>query len=110
MVELGGPITQSTDFGWLSNWVGQGYLYADVYYSVDQGPVLTQPNTMTLSAQVSPDRAAWLGHAVTATLVNGSAMDTLGYAAIPAQMPWFRITATLANTNTVTATLQIYLR
>lgn len=80
------------------------YTSAEVWYSIDQGTT----NTITLRLDASPDGTIWkTGHT---TVVSANAADATSYTTSTIAGRYFRIYATVVNTNTVTPTIKVVLR
>lgn len=95
-----------TTTSYARNWGEGGFSVADVYYSIDQ----TDVATLTLTLQVSPDAVTWVNHSASSAIVSLNAADASGYTGgIVVHLPYFRVTATVSNTNTVTPTIKVYL-
>jgi hypothetical protein len=95
-----------TTTSYARNWGEGGFSVADVYYSIDQ----TDVATLTLTLQVSPDAVTWMNHSASSAVVSENAADASGYlGGIVVHLPYFRVTATVSNTNTVTPTVKVYL-
>lgn len=77
---------------------------AEVWYDIDQGTT----NTVTLRLDVSPDGSMW--KTTYATVVSNNAADATGYITPTINGRFFRVYATVANTNTVTPTVKVILR
>lgn len=88
------------------NWSNPGvnWTAAEVWYSIDQGTT----NTTTLRVDSSPDGSMW--KTTHATVVSDNAADATGYITTTIAGQYFRIYATLANTNTVTPTVKVIFR
>lgn len=77
---------------------------AEIWYAIDQGTT----NTVTLRVDVSPDGSMW--KTTYATVVANNAADATGYITPTINGRYFRIYATVSNTNTVTPTVKAILR
>lgn len=77
---------------------------AEVWYSIDQGTT----NTITLRLDNSPDGTMW--KTTYATVVSANAADATGYTTATIVGRYYRIYATVANTNTVTPTVKVILK
>lgn len=86
------------------NWAGQTATTAEVWYDIDQGTT----NTMTLYLDASPDNSMW--KTGVKTVVSGNAADATGYVTQTIVGRYFRVRATVANTNLVTPTIKVVLK
>ena len=77
-----------------------------IFMFVDQGTV----NTTTLVLQVSPDNETFVNHSTGSALLTNNAADADSYKSVAVEGLYYRIAATLANTNTVTPTIKVVLR
>jgi len=82
-------------------WDGNDKTTAEVWYSIDQGTT----NTMTLYLDASPDNVMW--KTAYATVVSANAADATSYTSATIVGRYFRIRATVANTNAVTPTIKV---
>ena len=80
---------------------------ADIFMDVDQGSTV---NTLTLVLQVSHDNSNWYNHAASSALMTDNAADIATYSAVTINGLYFRVAATVANTETVTPTIRVVLR
>jgi len=79
---------------------------AEVWLFLDMGTV----NTATFALQVSPDGSTWLAHNTAGALATDLAADTNVYTTTTIQGVYYRVVATLTNTNTLTPVLKVVLR
>ena len=79
---------------------------AEVWLFVDEGTV----NTATFALQVSPDGATWIAHNTAGALATNLAADTNVYTATTIQGVYYRVVATLSNTETLTPVIKVVLR
>lgn len=77
---------------------------AEVWYSIDQGTT----NTITIRLDNSPDGTMW--KTTYATVVSANAADATGYTTATIVGRYYRLYATVANTNTVTPTVKVILK
>jgi len=99
-------LTQTSNFSGV-DWASAGYSLADVYYSIDQEAT---PNPITLTLQVSSDKATWLSHSASSAVLSNNQADTNGYVgAIVIHLQYFRIGVTAGGSAAVTPTLKVYL-
>jgi hypothetical protein len=91
-------------------WSGQGQelppSVAEIWLNVDEGTV----NTATFALQVSPDNSTWLAHNTAGALATNLAADSNTYTRTTIEGVYYRIVATLTNTNTLTPVIKIVLR
>ena len=86
------------------NWAGQTATTAEIWYDIDQGTT----NTMTLYLDASPDNSMW--KTGVKTVVSNNAADATGYVTETIVGRYFRIRATVANSNAVTPTIKVVLK
>jgi hypothetical protein len=79
---------------------------AEIWLFVDVGTV----NTTTFGLQVSPDNSTWVDHSTAGTLAADVAADTNQFTVAAVQGVYYRIVATMTNTNTLTPTIKVVLR
>jgi hypothetical protein len=110
-------ITASGYLGSATNWHrgSNPYSYADIYYSIDQG----ETNTITLRLDVSPDGTNYVQFVPkgdpgftdgSATIVASNAADASAMVTAEIAFPYFKIYATVTNSELVTPTVKVYLR
>ena len=98
--------TTWTSYEWYRN--STPYQYADIGYVIRQGGTF---NTITLTLQVSGDSSTWYSHSVYPAIVTGSIADNAsGTITANVNWPYFRITADVTGTQSVTPTIFVYLR
>ncbi|RLC72516.1 MAG: hypothetical protein DRI81_16265 [Chloroflexi bacterium] len=86
------------------NYAEQTATTAEIWYSIDQGTT----NTMTLYLDASPDNSIW--KTGVKTVVSANEADASGYETQTIVGRYFRIRATVANTNTITPTIKVVLK
>ena len=109
-------ITVTTNFAAFQWYRGTTpFTAADVYYNIDQGTT----NTITLKLQVSPDNSAWIDYVAkaapgitdgAATITSTIIADASGYVVAPIHLQYFRVVATVTNSELVTPTIKVFLR
>lgn len=67
-------------------------------------------NTTTFVLQVSPDNSTWLAHKAIGTLASSVATNTSIYTATTIEGVYYRVVATVSNTQTLTPTIKVVLR
>lgn len=110
-------ITQTQYLGSAFEWYrgSTPFTWADIYYSIDQGTT----NTVTLSLEVSPDGTNYVSFVpkadpgltdASANIVASNAADASGYVSAEIAMRFFKVKATVTNSELVTPTVKVWLR
>lgn len=79
---------------------------AEIWLTVSEPTV----NTTTLALQVSPDNSTWLAHSTIGALATDVVTDTTVYTTAAIHGVYYRIVATVSNTQTLTPTIKVVLR
>lgn len=110
-------ITQTQYIGSAFEWYrgSNPFVNADIYYSIDQGTT----NNITLTLEVSPDGTNYVSYVPknapgftdgSSNIVANNGADASAYVTAPIHMRFFKVKATVGNSNLVTPTVKAFLR
>lgn len=79
---------------------------AEIWLLVDE----TTANTTTFVLQVSPDGTTWINHSTGSALASNVAADSNTYTVARIEGIYYKIVATVTNSNPLTPTIRVVLR